>query len=78
MKNFKIAELVGEVGVAIIGHLLVILNRALPQFVVGGVGGYAAQIASAFGGVVVAIDVHDDKLAAIEQQCAALTLNAVR
>jgi len=43
---------------------------------VGGVGGYAAQIASAFGGVVVAIDVHDEKLAAIEQQCAALTLNA--
>ena len=43
---------------------------------VGGVGGYAAQIASAFGGVVVAIDVHDDKLAAIAEQCAALTLNA--
>src|SRR5271167_4023065 len=42
---------------------------------VGGVGGYAAQIASAFGGVVVAIDVHDDKLAAIAKQCAALTLN---
>jgi 6-hydroxycyclohex-1-ene-1-carbonyl-CoA dehydrogenase len=44
---------------------------------VGGVGGYAAQIASAFGGVVVAIDVSDDKLAAIAgQQGAAHTLNA--
>src|SRR6516225_5323774 len=43
---------------------------------VGGVGGYAAQIANAFGGTVVAIDIHDEKLAAIEQQCAALTLNA--
>ena len=32
---------------------------------VGGVGGYAAQIASAFGGVVVAIDVSDDKLGVI-------------
>ena len=32
---------------------------------VGGVGGYAAQIAAAFGGTVVAIDVNDDKLAAI-------------
>ena len=43
---------------------------------VGGVGGYAAQIASAFGGVVVAIDVSDDKLAAIAGQGAAHTLNA--
>ena len=43
---------------------------------VGGVGGYAAQIASAFGGTVVAIDVSDDKLAAIAGQGAALTLNA--
>ncbi len=43
---------------------------------VGGVGGYAAQIAKAFGGVVVAIDVSDEKLAAIGAQCAALTLNA--
>jgi len=43
---------------------------------VGGVGGYAAQIAAAFGAVVVAIDVNDDKLAAIGKQCAALTLNA--
>ena len=32
---------------------------------VGGVGGYAAQIAAAMGGIVVAIDVNDDKLAAI-------------
>jgi len=43
---------------------------------VGGVGGYAAQIAAAFGGVVIAIDVNDDKLAAIKGQCAALTLNS--
>jgi 6-hydroxycyclohex-1-ene-1-carbonyl-CoA dehydrogenase len=43
---------------------------------VGGVGGYAAQIAAAFGGTVVAIDINDDKLAAVAQQGAALTLNA--
>jgi 6-hydroxycyclohex-1-ene-1-carbonyl-CoA dehydrogenase len=43
---------------------------------VGGVGGYAAQIATAFGGKVVAIDVNDDKLEAIAGQGAALTLNA--
>lgn len=45
---------------------------------IGGVGGYAAQIAAAFGGVVVAIDVNDEKLDAIAGQCAALTLNASR
>ena len=33
---------------------------------VGGVGGYAAQIAAAIGGIVVAIDVNDEKLEAIE------------
>src|SRR5450631_2552326 len=43
---------------------------------VGGVGGYAVQIAAAFGGVVVAIDVNPDKLAAITGQGAALTLNS--
>jgi 6-hydroxycyclohex-1-ene-1-carbonyl-CoA dehydrogenase len=43
---------------------------------VGGVGGYAAQIARAFGGVVVAIDVSDDKLAAAAAQGAALTISA--
>jgi 6-hydroxycyclohex-1-ene-1-carbonyl-CoA dehydrogenase len=43
---------------------------------VGGVGGYAVQIAAAFGGVVVAIDINDDKLAAVASQGAALTLNA--
>jgi len=43
---------------------------------VGGVGGYAAQIANAFGGKVVAIDVNSDRLAAIGQQGAALTLDA--
>ena len=42
---------------------------------VGGVGGYAAQIAAAMGGIVVAIDVNDEKLAAITGQGAALTLN---
>jgi 6-hydroxycyclohex-1-ene-1-carbonyl-CoA dehydrogenase len=43
---------------------------------VGGVGGYAVQIANAFGGKVVAVDVNAEKLAAIGQQGAALTLNA--
>ena len=43
---------------------------------VGGVGGYAVQIAAALGGIVVAIDVNAEKLAAIAGQGAALTLNA--
>lgn len=43
---------------------------------VGGVGGYAAQIARAFGATVVAIDVDAQKLAAIGEHAAALTLNA--
>lgn len=43
---------------------------------VGGVGGYAAQIAGAFGATVVGIDVNDAKLAAAKEQGAALTLNA--
>jgi 6-hydroxycyclohex-1-ene-1-carbonyl-CoA dehydrogenase len=43
---------------------------------VGGVGGYAAQIASAFGATVVAVDVDAEKLAAIASHGAALTLNA--
>ncbi len=43
---------------------------------VGGVGGYAAQIATALGGTVVAIDVSQDKLDAISGNGAALTLNA--
>jgi 6-hydroxycyclohex-1-ene-1-carbonyl-CoA dehydrogenase len=43
---------------------------------VGGVGGYGVQIAAALGGIVVAIDVNDEKLAAIAKQGAALTLNA--
>jgi 6-hydroxycyclohex-1-ene-1-carbonyl-CoA dehydrogenase len=42
---------------------------------VGGVGGYCAQIATAFGGTVVAIDVSAEKLAALGP-IAALTLNA--
>lgn len=43
---------------------------------VGGIGGYAAQIATVFGGAVVAIDVDNEKLAAIAGQGAALVLNA--
>jgi len=43
---------------------------------VGGVGGYAAQIAKAVGGTVVAVDVNQDKLDAIASQGASLTLNA--
>jgi len=43
---------------------------------VGGVGGYAAQIASALGGIVVAIDVNDERLAAITGQGAMLALNS--
>ena len=43
---------------------------------VGGIGGYAAQIATVFGGTVVAIDVDNEKLAAIAGQGAALVLNA--
>jgi 6-hydroxycyclohex-1-ene-1-carbonyl-CoA dehydrogenase len=43
---------------------------------VGGVGGFAAQIATAFGATVVAIDVVDEKLASAAAQGAALTLNA--
>jgi 6-hydroxycyclohex-1-ene-1-carbonyl-CoA dehydrogenase len=45
---------------------------------VGGVGGYAAQIARAFGATVVAIDVNDEKLTTIAAQGVALTLNARR
>ena len=43
---------------------------------VGGVGGYAVQVAHAFGATVVAIDVDDTKLAAVTQHGAALALNA--
>lgn len=43
---------------------------------VGGVGGYAAQIANALGGTVIAIDVDQSKLDTIADQGAALTLNA--
>ena len=43
---------------------------------IGGVGGYAAQIAHAFGAAVVAIDIDADKLAQIGRHGAALTLNA--
>jgi 6-hydroxycyclohex-1-ene-1-carbonyl-CoA dehydrogenase len=43
---------------------------------VGGVGGYAVQVAAAMGGTVIAIDVNDEKLAQIAPYGAALTLNA--
>ena len=43
---------------------------------VGGVGGYCAQIAAAFGGTVVAIDVDPIKLETIGRYGAALTVNA--
>jgi len=43
---------------------------------VGGVGGYAVQIANALGGSVVAVDVQQGKLDAIAQQGASLALNA--
>jgi 6-hydroxycyclohex-1-ene-1-carbonyl-CoA dehydrogenase len=42
----------------------------------GGVGGYCVQVAKAFGATVVAIDVDAEKLAAIREGGAALTLNA--
>lgn len=44
----------------------------------GGVGGYCVQTARAFGATVVAIDVDDDKLAAVAAHGAALTLNSAR
>jgi 6-hydroxycyclohex-1-ene-1-carbonyl-CoA dehydrogenase len=43
---------------------------------VGGVGGYSAQIAKAFGAAVIAIDVDPAKLAAIAEHGASLTLNS--
>ena len=43
---------------------------------VGGVGGYCAQIARAFGATVVAIDVNAERLSALAGEPAALTLNA--
>jgi 6-hydroxycyclohex-1-ene-1-carbonyl-CoA dehydrogenase len=43
---------------------------------VGGVGGYCAQIATAMGGTTIAVDVNEDRLAALRAQGAvALTLN---
>jgi len=43
---------------------------------VGGIGGYAVQVAAAFGATVVAVDVDPEKLAAIAEQGAGLTLDA--
>lgn len=43
---------------------------------VGGVGGYAVQIANAMGATVVAVDVDDAKLARFEDYGATLTINA--
>ena len=42
----------------------------------GGVGGYAVQVAAALGATVVAIDVVDEKLAAVSEYGASLVLNA--
>jgi 6-hydroxycyclohex-1-ene-1-carbonyl-CoA dehydrogenase len=42
---------------------------------IGGVGGYAAQVAKAMGATVVAIDIDDTKLAAIARVAASFTLN---
>lgn len=42
----------------------------------GGVGGYCAQIAHAFGAKVISIDVDDDKLESISRYGTALTLNS--
>lgn len=42
----------------------------------GGVGGYAVQVAAAMGATVVAIDVVPEKLAAVREYGASLTLNA--
>ena len=42
----------------------------------GGVGGYCVQVAHAFGATVVAIDIDDNKLAALAGHGAALTLNS--
>ncbi len=43
---------------------------------VGGVGGYAVQVANAMGATVVAIDIDDDKLSRLGDFGAALTINA--
>jgi 6-hydroxycyclohex-1-ene-1-carbonyl-CoA dehydrogenase len=43
---------------------------------VGGIGGYAVQVASALGAAVVAIDVDQARLDAVAEVCASLTLNA--
>ncbi len=43
---------------------------------VGGVGGYAVQVAKAMGAAVIAVDVDDAKLAAISEHGAAATFNA--
>jgi 6-hydroxycyclohex-1-ene-1-carbonyl-CoA dehydrogenase len=50
------------------GDLVVVIG-------VGGVGGYAAQIAATFGGIVVGIDINADRLGVIAGRCA-LTLDA--
>ena len=61
-------EAVRRAGVAP-GSLAVVIGA-------GGVGGYCVQVASSFGAKVVAIDVDAEKLAAIAQHGAALTLDA--
>ncbi len=42
---------------------------------IGGVGGYAVQVANAFGATVVALDIDDTKLATLADHGAAFTLN---
>jgi 6-hydroxycyclohex-1-ene-1-carbonyl-CoA dehydrogenase len=43
---------------------------------VGGVGGYAVQIANALGAAVVAIDINEEKLSAISENGASLSIDA--
>ncbi|MEK7484272.1 MAG: 6-hydroxycyclohex-1-ene-1-carbonyl-CoA dehydrogenase [Planctomycetota bacterium] len=45
---------------------------------VGGIGGFGVQIAKAFGGVVVAIDINDRKLESLSRFGADLRLNALK
>ncbi|MCP4494870.1 MAG: 6-hydroxycyclohex-1-ene-1-carbonyl-CoA dehydrogenase [Gammaproteobacteria bacterium] len=60
------AALLADVGS---GDLAIIIG-------VGGVGGYAVQVANAMGATVVAIDIDDDKLSRLSDYGAALTINS--
>ena len=62
-----------------IGAMFVLIALHVPvgiSMMVIGVGGYAVQVAAALGATVVAIDVVPEKLAAVVQYGASLTLNA--